>query len=103
MRMKYPAHYDPSSLMDVLCRHLGVQDDIQLAQHLQLAPSLIENIRLGRVPVSASLVLLLQESTGLSVEELRHAMGDRRNHFRLPVRLMDADGQTSSPPLASNA
>jgi hypothetical protein len=78
-----PLSYDPNHLLDVVMYHLGLKSDGALALHLKLARAVIHNIRARRTPVSATITLLLHHATGLSVDDLRALMGDRRAKFRL--------------------
>jgi uncharacterized protein YbgA (DUF1722 family) len=81
-----PLSYDPNHLFDVVMHHLGLKSDGALASHLKLARTVIQNIRAGRTPVSATITLLLHHATGFSVDDLRALMGDRRAKFRLATR-----------------
>ncbi|HYD62841.1 MAG TPA: hypothetical protein VEC35_20980 [Noviherbaspirillum sp.] len=77
-----PHTYDPNLLFDTIMLRLGVHSDGALALHLKLARTVIRNIRSGHTPVSATIALMLQQATGMSLEELRALMGDRRASFR---------------------
>lgn len=81
-----PLTYDPNHLLNVVMHRLGFTNDGALARHLKIACAVIQNIRSGRTPMTATITLLLHHATGISVEELRALMGDRRAKFRLATR-----------------
>jgi len=66
--------------------HLAASDDETLAQKLDIPLPLLEDLRAGRTPISASLALMLESRTGLSMVELRRTMGDRRSYFRVATQ-----------------
>lgn len=75
--------YDPNRLLNMLAQSLGVTTDKSLARILKLPVSVVRNMRSGRQPVRPSLLLLMTESVGKSVEELRDLLGDRRQKLRM--------------------
>jgi transcriptional regulator with XRE-family HTH domain len=75
--------YDPNLLLDTLMRHLGIDSDSALSRRLKVARKIISNIRKGTLPVCASMLLWMHEATGISIDELRRIMGDRRRKSRL--------------------
>jgi hypothetical protein len=75
--------YNPNRLLDLLLQKLQLRNDGALSRKLKVATSVIKNIRHGKIPVAASMLLWIQEATGISIEQLRHWMGDRRASFRL--------------------
>lgn len=79
--------YDPNHLLDTLMQHLGIDNDGALARRLKVARDVINDIRTGAVPVRASMLLWIQEITGIDVAELRRLMGDRRARYRLGISL----------------
>lgn len=81
-----PLTYDPNHLLNVVMHRLELTSDCALARHLKLAHTVIKNIRSGRTPVSATITLLIHHATGISVDDLRALMGDRRAKFRLATR-----------------
>jgi hypothetical protein len=78
-----PLSYDPNHLLNVVMHRLGLKSDGALALHLKLARRLIQDIRAYRIPISATITLVIHHATGISVDELRKLMGDRRATFRL--------------------
>lgn len=79
--------YDPNHLLDTLMQHFGISSDGALARRLKIARGVLMRIRAGTVPICASMLLWMQESTGIDVAELRRLMGDRRARFRLGISL----------------
>jgi transcriptional regulator with XRE-family HTH domain len=77
--------YDPNQLLDALIRHLGLTSDGALSRKLNVARSVIKKIRHGHLPIGASMLMWMHEATGISINELRALMGDRRSKYRLNV------------------
>lgn len=77
------ARYDPSHLLDCIAHKLATVNDKQLANIIGVNSSTISKIRTGRSPVSAAFLIRVNELTGLEIEALRSAMGDRRKNFRI--------------------
>lgn len=71
-------HYNPARLLDALLQHLQLENDGALSRRLKVARQVIDDIRHGHMPVAASMLIWMQEATGISIRELRHLMGDRR-------------------------
>jgi plasmid maintenance system antidote protein VapI len=76
-------HYDPNNLLESLIEKLNLKNDAALSRALEVAPPLISKIRHRRLPVGASLLIRMHEVSDLSIKDLRHLMGDRRNKFRI--------------------
>ena len=81
--------YDPNHLLDSLIDKLHLKNDAALSRSLEVAPPVISKIRHRRLPVGASLLIRMHESTGMSIRDLRALMGDRRTKYRLS----DAQGK----------
>lgn len=79
--------YDPNRLLDTLMKRLGITSDKTLSRRLQIAKHVICNIRTGRLPIGASMLLWMAEATGTSINELRSILGDRRAKARLNCAL----------------
>ena len=73
--------YEPSHLLDNVRAHLGLATDAALASKLGVQPSVLSKLRHWRAPVSAALLISMQEESGLTIRDLRALMGDRRAHF----------------------
>lgn len=76
-------NYDPNNLLETLIEKLNLKNDAALSRALEVAPPLISKIRHRRLPVGASLLIRMHEVSQLSITDLRHLMGDRRNKFRI--------------------
>jgi|SRR4051812_23960541 len=77
-----PKDYNPNHLLDTLLQTLHLRNDGALSRKLKVATTVIKNIRHGKIPVAASMLIWMHEATGISIEELRRLMGDRRASFR---------------------
>jgi hypothetical protein len=82
-RMSSTSTYDPNNLLDTLKNILHLKNDAALSRMLEVAPPIISKIRHNRLPISASLLIRIHETTALSVADLQGIMGDRRTKFRL--------------------
>ena len=80
--------YNPNHLLDTLIKRMGLKDDGALSRKLKVATSIIQDIRHGRLPVAASMLIWINEATGISIHELRELMGDRRARCRLSYALV---------------
>lgn len=79
--------YSPSALLDALLRHLQLDDDHALSRRLKVTRDVVANLRRGSLPVGASMLLWMHEASGISVDELRRLLGDRRARCRPQVCL----------------
>lgn len=82
--------YNPATLLDALARHLQLTSDHALSRKLKVTRQVIDNIRSGTLPVGASMLLWMHEASGISIDELRRLMGDRRAKCRPQVCLSRA-------------
>lgn len=78
--------YDPNRLFDVLMHRLGVSGDKALSQKLNMGKSVVAGIRQKRLPFGASLIMSVHEATGISINELKRILGDRRSKYRICMR-----------------
>lgn len=78
-----PTIYDPNHLLNTLIEHLGLTNDGALSLKLKVAKDVIRHIRQKRLPIGASMLLWMHEASGISIEDLRVLMGDRRAKCRL--------------------
>lgn len=74
--------YNPGNLFDLLGRRYRTRTDVQLARLLGVGNPVICKIRKRVQPVSGSLLIRIHEITGISIRELKDAMGDRRSKQR---------------------
>jgi transcriptional regulator with XRE-family HTH domain len=64
-----------SRLLDLAIRTLGVKTDRALAARCHIAPPAISKMRAGSMPIGASMLLRLNDETGISLDKLRDAGG----------------------------
>jgi hypothetical protein len=81
--------YDPNHLLDELIAQMHLKNDAALSRALEVGPPVISKIRHRRLPVGASLLIRMHETSGKDIHELRELMGDRRRKYRLS----DAQGK----------
>lgn len=67
--------YDPNRLLDALIDRLSLKNDAALAAALEVAPPVISKIRHFRLPVGASMLINMEEESGLSIRELKKLLG----------------------------
>lgn len=79
--------YDPALLLNSLLSRMHLTEDAQLAKRLQLDRRLLGQIREGRLQISGSMLMLIQEASGITITELRHILGDRRGSSRMACKL----------------
>jgi hypothetical protein len=91
--------FAPDRLLDRLSQELRVRSDKQLARKLGLGAEVLGQIRKRRIPVTATMLMRMQEISGVPVDTLRALMGDRRRRIRaLGVsRLRQAGGGNDGP------
>lgn len=70
--------YDPNALFDEIMKRKHLTGDSALADVLGIDADMIRKIREKRVKVSPSMLLLFQENTGITVQEMRRLMNERR-------------------------
>ncbi len=91
--------YDPDRLLEALIERMNLKNDAALSRALAVSPPVISKIRHRRLPVTGSLLIRMHEVTDLSIQELRHLMGDRRAKFRISEKQFkpkDATAKTSA-------
>lgn len=82
--------YDPDHFLNTIMRHLHLHGDQALSKRLRISPKIIKNIRAGHYPIAGSILMCIEEATGIAVAELRRWMGDRRVKCRLSHRASTA-------------
>ena len=75
--------YDPDNLLVSLIGKLHLKNDAALCRALEVSPPVISKIRHRRLPIGASMLIRMHEVSGMSINDLRLLMGDRRNKFRI--------------------
>ena len=102
--MNETVDFDPSWMLNTVIRMLQLKNDAALSRELEVAPPVLSKIRHGRIPVGPSLLIRLHEVSGISIQELRGLMGDRRERFRIGSRSFEPErGHESPPPAASES
>jgi len=88
--------YDPARLFDTVRQRLQLHSDKALAKALQIAPPLLARLREQVLPVSGSLLLRIQDVSGIAVAELQRVLGDRRRRMRLALAARKASTGAAS-------
>jgi len=78
------AMYGANQLLNALRNKLQLKNDVALSQKLRVAPPIISKIRHGNLPIGATLLIRMNEASGLTIRELRSLMGDHREYFYPP-------------------
>ena len=76
-------NYDPANLLNTLIKLLNIKNDAALSRELEIAPPVISKVRRFNLPIGASLLIRMHESSNLSIKELRSLMGDNRKKFTI--------------------
>jgi hypothetical protein len=74
--------YDPGLLLNSLLDRMQLTEDAELAKRLRMDKRLLGKIRERRLQISGSMLMLMQEATGITIAELRRILGDRRSTSR---------------------
>lgn len=74
---------DPEGLLDSLLSRMRLNEDAELARIRKIEKRLLGKIRDRRLHLSESMLLLIQEATGLGVGALRSLLRDRRRKSRM--------------------
>jgi hypothetical protein len=75
--------YNPNRLLDFIITRFQLKNDAALSRLLEVAPPVISKIRHHRLPVGASLLIRMNDVTGIETRQLRNIMGDRRKKYRI--------------------
>lgn len=78
--------YDPEQLLDCLLDKMHLREDAELAKKLKMDKRLLSKIRERRLQISGSMLMLMQEATGITIAELRRILGDRRSTSRMACK-----------------
>jgi hypothetical protein len=78
--------FDPNRLFDALLDQLDLENDEALSHALHVEPYLVKRIREHQLPLDPSLLIRINEVSGINMRELRQIMGDRRAEYRLDSR-----------------
>jgi hypothetical protein len=80
---KMTNEYDPNHLIDALIERLELRNDAALSRVLGVEAPVISKIRHKRLPIGASILIRMHETSDIAIHELRALMGDRRDTFRV--------------------
>jgi hypothetical protein len=80
--------YNPGGFLDAIAKRLNARTDAELSRRLNIQAPLLSKIRAQTCPVGASLLIRIQEVTGLQITEMRSLMGDQRARFRIGARYL---------------
>jgi hypothetical protein len=75
--------YDPGRLLDALAAQLRLSTDSLLATFLNMAQSVVSKIRRCQLPISATMLIRMGDVSGMTIDEMRCLMGDRRSRIRV--------------------
>jgi hypothetical protein len=75
--------YAPDALLNALLDKLQLKHDAELARILKMEKRLLGDIRAGRLQISGSMLMQMQEASGIAIEELRRILGDKRRTSRM--------------------
>ena len=88
--------YNPDNLLDTIITRMELKNDAALSRMLEVAPPVISKIRHRRLPVGASLLIRMHDTTGMSINELRDLMGDLREKQRICSTDSKLNGRAAS-------
>ncbi|TWI50354.1 hypothetical protein IP92_01583 [Pseudoduganella flava] len=89
--------FAPDKLLDRLSQELRVRSDKQLAKALGLSADVLCQLRRRRIPVTATMLMQMQEVSGVPVDTLRALMGDRRRRIRVMGLSRPRRGKAAPP------
>ena len=73
--------YDPNALLDALIERMSVKNDSGLALALGIGKPAVSKMRHKQLAVTANILIRMNETSGISIRELRQLMGDNRERF----------------------
>lgn len=75
--------YDPGLLLDQLQTRMNLAGDAQLARRLNIDRHLLGKIRARQVSITGSILMTMQEASGIPVAELKRMLNDGRKTSRM--------------------
>lgn len=96
LRLEEQPAYDPDALLDEVKDRLKLPHDAALARRLGVTPPHISKIRHRHLPVTAMLLISMQEETEMSIRDLRYLCGDFRPYTGKWVHLKPASTATTT-------
>lgn len=82
--------YDPDALLNQLQARMDITGDSQLARCLSIERRLLGKIRARQVSITGSILMTIQEATGIPVAELKQMLKDRRKTSRMGSSFMQS-------------
>src|SRR4051812_1991397 len=79
--------YDPGLLLNAIMDRMHLTEDAELAHRLRIDGRVLGQIRERRLQISGSMLMQMQEATGITIAELRQILGDRRNRRGMACKL----------------
>jgi len=89
-------NYDPNHLLNTIIKNLHLKNDAALSRALEVAPPVISKIRHRHLAVGATLLIRMNEISGIEIKELRELMGDKRKKFLTHELTVDIDTEQLS-------
>lgn len=71
-----PEVRNANDLFDMIIRDQGLKNDAALSRALEVSRPVISKIRSGRAPFSDIMLIVIHESTGMSIRELKAVLRD---------------------------
>ncbi|WDZ97962.1 hypothetical protein Herbaro_09330 [Herbaspirillum sp. WKF16] len=65
-----------ATLFDQVRQHLGLKNDAALSKRMETHRVSISNMRAGRIPISAPLMVRIHEETGWPTRQIKALIGD---------------------------
>ncbi len=78
--------YNPELLLNLLMDRMHLTEEGELAKRLRMDKRLLRKIRERRLQISGSMLMQMQEATGITIAELRRILGDRRGTSRMACK-----------------
>lgn len=75
--------YDPELLLNSLMERMHLTAESELAKRLRMDKRLLGQIRERRLQISGSMLIQMQEASGITIAELRRILGDKRSRSRM--------------------
>jgi len=87
-----PEVRNANDLFDMIIRDQGLKNDAALSKALEVSRPVISKIRSGRAPFTDIMLIVVHESTGMSIKELKAVLRDGLPmKFRVPHPHQSAD------------
>lgn len=63
--------------IDSILAQANIKNDAELSRCLEMAPPVISKLRNGRMPVGATILIAINEVTGIPVQDMKKQLGYR--------------------------